>query len=93
MVVEALGERAASIPLAIAPTGTINLLARELGYASEPRRFAAQLAEAWRAGEKAILLDRFDFPQDARFRLVGVGVSNFLEEENEVAQGEAKLFA
>jgi DNA polymerase IV len=29
------------------------------------------------------LLDRFDFPAEARFRLVGVGVSNFLDEEEE----------
>ena len=29
------------------------------------------------------LLDRFDFPADARFRLVGVGVSNFLDEDEE----------
>ena len=29
------------------------------------------------------LLDRFDFPADARYRLVGVGISNFLEEEEE----------
>jgi DNA polymerase-4 len=31
------------------------------------------------------LLDRFDFPPDARFRLVGVGVSNFVDEEDETA--------
>jgi len=29
------------------------------------------------------LLDRFDFPADARFRLVGLGMSNFLEEDEE----------
>jgi DNA polymerase-4 len=39
------------------------------------------------------LLDRFDFPEGARFRLVGVGVSNFLDEEEEEAPGEPKLFA
>jgi DNA polymerase-4 len=40
------------------------------------------------------LLDRFDFPQDARFRLVGVGVSNFLDEdaEEEPAAQEPTLF-
>ncbi|MDQ3282503.1 MAG: DNA polymerase IV [Acidobacteriota bacterium] len=39
------------------------------------------------------LLDRFDFPPGARYRLVGVGVSNFLDEEEEenVAQGEEPL--
>ncbi|HEX7832217.1 MAG TPA: DNA polymerase IV [Thermoanaerobaculia bacterium] len=43
------------------------------------------------------LLDRFDFPADARFRLVGVGLSNFLDEEEEESQedspGEPTLFA
>ena len=29
------------------------------------------------------LLDRFDFPPESKFRLVGVGVSNFLDEEEE----------
>jgi len=29
------------------------------------------------------LLERFDFPPDARYRLVGVGVSNFLDEDDE----------
>jgi len=42
------------------------------------------------------LLDRFDFAPDARFRLVGVGVSNFLddeEEEGEKAESEPSLFS
>ena len=51
MVAQALGERLASVPLCIAPAGTINLLARELGYPADPRRFAARVAEAWRRGE------------------------------------------
>jgi DNA polymerase IV len=39
------------------------------------------------------LLDRFDFAADARYRLVGVGVSNFLDEEDEVAEeAEPSLF-
>ena len=38
------------------------------------------------------LIDRFDFPADARFRLVGVGVSNFLDEEEEAAPEEPTLF-
>jgi DNA polymerase-4 len=29
------------------------------------------------------LLDRFDFPPEARYRLVGVGLSNFLDDEEE----------
>ncbi len=38
------------------------------------------------------LLDRFDFPPDARYRLVGVGVSNFLDEDEEEPSAEASLF-
>ncbi|HEX2834802.1 MAG TPA: DNA polymerase IV [Thermoanaerobaculia bacterium] len=41
------------------------------------------------------LLDRFDFPADAKYRLVGVGLSNFLdedEEEAEEAPAEPTLF-
>jgi DNA polymerase-4 len=39
------------------------------------------------------LLDRFDFPPAAKFRLVGVGVSNFLDEEEEGEPPEPTLFA
>jgi DNA polymerase-4 len=39
------------------------------------------------------LMERFDFPADARFRLVGVGVSNFLDEDDEPAPAEPSLFA
>jgi DNA polymerase-4 len=40
------------------------------------------------------LLDRFDFPPDARYRLVGVGLSNFLDEDDEREEPEEKtLFA
>ena len=38
------------------------------------------------------LLDRFDFPADARYRLVGVGVSNFLDEDEEEEGEEPSLF-
>lgn len=38
------------------------------------------------------LLDRFDFPPDAWYRLVGVGVSNFLDEDEEKEETEAALF-
>jgi DNA polymerase-4 len=39
------------------------------------------------------LLDRFDFPEGSRYRLVGVGVSNFLDEEEETEEEkEALLF-
>ncbi len=48
--VQALGERAGEVPLCIAAAGTINLVARELGYAREPVRFARELRIAWERG-------------------------------------------
>jgi len=48
--VQALGGKAGDIPLCIARAGTINLVARELRYASQPERFARQLREAWQRG-------------------------------------------
>ena len=36
------------------------------------------------------LLERFDFPAGARFRLVGVGVSNFLDEDDESVEAPAE---
>jgi diacylglycerol kinase family enzyme len=38
------------VPLCIAPAGTINLVARELGYARDPERLAAQVCAAWECG-------------------------------------------
>ncbi len=38
------------------------------------------------------LIDRFGFPAEARFRLVGVGVSNFLDEEEGAVDVEPSLF-
>ena len=48
--VQALGRRAAEVPLCIAPSGTINLVARELGYARNPVAFARNLRTAWDRG-------------------------------------------
>jgi diacylglycerol kinase (ATP) len=48
--VQALGARAGEVPLCIAPAGTINLVARELGYVRNPERFAQQVCEAWGRG-------------------------------------------
>ncbi|MEA2492021.1 MAG: polymerase [Acidobacteriota bacterium] len=40
------------------------------------------------------LLERFPFPPDARFRLAGIGLSNFLDEDDEEpADAEPALFA
>jgi diacylglycerol kinase family enzyme len=53
--VHALGDAAADVPLAVAPSGTINLVARELGYLREPRQFARQVAAAWAKGRDAFV--------------------------------------
>ncbi len=50
LAVAALGDRVGQVPLCIAPCGTINLIAREIGYVSEPDGFATQLAQAWARG-------------------------------------------
>jgi diacylglycerol kinase family enzyme len=49
-LVQALGPSAGEVPLCIAPSGTINLVARELGYARDPRALAAQVCAAWERG-------------------------------------------
>ena len=51
--VQALGEAAGRVPICIVPSGTINLVARELGYAKKPAAFARQVAEAWRRGPES----------------------------------------
>ena len=48
--VQALGDKAGDVPLCVAPSGTINLVARELGYARKPATFAADLRAAWDRG-------------------------------------------
>ncbi len=48
--VQALGNRAGDVPLCIAPAGTINLVARELGYARDPGRLTDQVCAAWGRG-------------------------------------------
>ncbi|WP_120716396.1 diacylglycerol/lipid kinase family protein [Tsuneonella amylolytica] len=53
--VQALGRMAGAIPLCIAPSGTINLVAREVGYARDPERLAAQVMAAWRRGPEGWL--------------------------------------
>ncbi|MBX7495535.1 hypothetical protein K3172_06645 [Qipengyuania sp. 6B39] len=52
-VVQALGEDAGRVPLCIASSGTINLVARELGYPREPERFAVELRAAWDRGAES----------------------------------------
>ena len=48
--VQALGDRAGEVPLCIAPAGTINLVARELGYRRDPAKLAEQVCAAWDRG-------------------------------------------
>lgn len=48
--VQALGSRAGEVPLCIAPAGTINLVARELGYRRDPDKLAEQVMTAWERG-------------------------------------------
>ena len=49
-VVRAMGAEAGKVPICIARSGTINLVARELGYKVKSQAFAAQIAAAWRRG-------------------------------------------
>jgi DNA polymerase-4 len=39
------------------------------------------------------LLTRFDFPPGSRYRLAGIGVSNFVDEDDEEAEAAPDLFA
>ncbi|MGX7953264.1 diacylglycerol/lipid kinase family protein [Tsuneonella sp. HG249] len=48
--VQALGPMAGEIPLCIAPSGTINLVAREIGYPREPEALAELVFAAWARG-------------------------------------------
>lgn len=45
--VQSLGARAGAVPLCIAPAGTINLVAREIGYVRKPKALADQVLRAW----------------------------------------------
>lgn len=48
--VQALGADAGRVPLCIARSGTINLVARELNYPVEPGALARQVADGWARG-------------------------------------------
>lgn len=50
-VIEAMLDTGTDTPLAVYPSGTINLIARELGYERKTDRFAEQVIAAHRAGQ------------------------------------------
>lgn len=50
--VQALGTLADSLPLCIAPSGTINLVAREIGYPGDPEKLAERVTAAWKQGDE-----------------------------------------
>ena len=54
-MVQSLGERAGDVPLCVAPAGTINLVARELGYPRDPQRLAEAVCAAWARGPEGWL--------------------------------------
>ena len=71
---------------------TVTVKLRTGGFETATRRLTPELPPASgddlaRIGTE--LLTRFDFPPDCRFRLAGIGVSNFVEEEEQ----EPTLFA
>lgn len=65
--VKAMGAAAGEVPLCVAPAGTINLVARELGYSREPEELARQVAIGWRRGAA-------QWPRSPLFRLGDVPV-------------------
>ncbi len=65
---------------------TVTVKLRTGGFETATRRITPELPPASgddlaRIGTE--LLTRFDFPTDSRFRLAGIGVSNFVEEEEQ----------
>lgn len=53
--VQSLGDRAGDTPLCIARAGTINLVARELDYPTDPRAFARRIADGFAKGAEGWL--------------------------------------
>ncbi|SIN60298.1 Diacylglycerol kinase family enzyme [Parasphingorhabdus marina DSM 22363] len=50
LVISALLNQGANIPVCVFPAGTVNLVARELGYASDPELFAREVMAGFLAG-------------------------------------------
>ncbi|QTD54724.1 diacylglycerol/lipid kinase family protein [Parasphingorhabdus cellanae] len=55
LVIAAMQKSGSKTPLCIFPAGTVNLVAREIGYASEPEQFAREVMRGYLAGSKARL--------------------------------------
>lgn len=57
LVVSALIQQDKSVPVCVFPAGTVNLVARELGYASDPELFAREVMTGFVAGSSARLTE------------------------------------
>ncbi|MEP2102803.1 MAG: diacylglycerol kinase family protein [Parasphingorhabdus sp.] len=55
LVIAAMQKSSSKVPLCIFPAGTVNLVAREIGYASEPEQFASEVMRGYLAGSNARL--------------------------------------
>lgn len=55
LVIAAMQKSGSKTPLCIFPAGTVNLVAREIGYAPEPEKFASEVMRGYLAGPKARL--------------------------------------
>ncbi|VAW01798.1 hypothetical protein MNBD_ALPHA04-1728, partial [hydrothermal vent metagenome] len=55
LVVSAMVKNGRDIPICVYPAGTVNLIAREVGYSNNPELFAQQVMKGFAAGESARL--------------------------------------
>ena len=86
-VVRALGPKAGETPLCIARGGTINLVARELGYDKNFTEFARQIASSWESGPES-------WVKSELFQLGDVPITSCLSigpDSNSVAQVSSSL--
>ncbi|MEL6874191.1 MAG: diacylglycerol kinase family protein [Pseudomonadota bacterium] len=57
LVISALIQQGMSVPVCVFPAGTVNLVARELGYADDPELFAREVMTGFVAGSSARLTE------------------------------------
>ena len=57
LVIAAMQKSDSKVPICIFPAGTVNLVAREIGYASEPEQFASEVMRGYLAGAGARLTE------------------------------------